>query len=121
MANTSRPSWRPSWRFLLPYVAVHGALSAWLLVLAFSQGMDRFESGKPPTFAERAIEMLSDLLLSPVFKLTVKSRLLSGLLPGLLGWLPVLANSVVWAFLTWWLLAAVTRHFGRRSLRPLRE
>jgi hypothetical protein len=80
-------------------------------MVAFTRGMDRFDSGMAPTFGERAVEFLSDLLLSPVFKLTTKSRLLRELFPGLLGYLPLLANSALWAFLTWWLFAILTRHF----------
>jgi hypothetical protein len=74
--------------------------------------MDRFDSGLPATFGEKTIELVSGILLSPVFKLATESRLLRDLFPGLLGYLPMLANSVLWAFLTWWLLAILARHYS---------
>src|SRR5262245_16636601 len=122
MANISRPVWRPPRKFLLPYVAVHASLSVWLAAIAFTQGMDRFESGLPATFGEKTIELVSGILLSPVFKLATKSRLLRDLFPGLLGYLPMLANSVLWAFLTWWLLAILACHYTQfRNSHPSTE
>jgi hypothetical protein len=73
--------------------------------------MDRFDSGLPPTSADKAVEALSDFLLSPLFKLATRSTLVGKLFSGLLGYLPLLANSVLWAFLTWWLLVLGARHF----------
>jgi hypothetical protein len=76
--------------------------------------MDRFDSGLPPTSADKAVEALSDFLLSPVFKLMTRSILFGELFSGLLGYLPLLANSVLWAFLAWWLLVSV-RHLVARQ------
>src|SRR6185295_18477404 len=121
MANISRPAWRPPWKFLLPFVAVHASLSVGLFAIAFSQGMDRFDSGLPATFGEKTIELVSGILLSPIFKLSIHSRLLIALLPGRLGYLPMLANSVLWAFLTWWLLAILARRYSASSHPPRPE
>ena len=112
MANTSRPPWRPPWKFLLPFTAVHAVLSFSLTFLAFKWTMDRFDSGLPPTFADKAVEVVSQFLISPIFKLISRSTLSRELFSGLLGYLPLLANSVLWAFLTWWLVLGA-RHFVR--------
>ena len=110
MANISRPAWRPPWKFLLPFVAVHASLSVWLFAIALTQ--ESSDSGLPATFGEKTIELVSDILLSPVFKLAIGSGLLGNLFPGLLGYLPILANSVLWAFLAWWLLAIRARYYS---------
>ena len=89
--------------FLMVFVLVHSAVSVFLLLRSFSLGMARFDSGASPTAMESLVEHLSDILLSPVFTLTVRSHAASVLFPGLLGWLPVVANSILWAFGAWWL------------------
>jgi hypothetical protein len=118
MASTDRHAWHPPRRFLLPFVIAHSCLSVGLSLLAFINGMDRFDSGLPPTFLEKVVETLSDVLRSPLFKLAMKSRLLGELFSGLLGYIPFVANSVLWAFLVWWLLAFLARSFAARP-RPL--
>ena len=112
MVTVIRPAWRPPWKFLVPFVAVHSLVSVWLSVVAFGQGMARLDTGAEPTFVERAVDFLSDLVLSPLFTLATKSTVIGAALPGLLGYVPVLANSVLWAFLAWWLIA-----LGRRLQR----
>jgi len=118
MASTDRHAWYPPWRFFLPFVIAHSCLSVGLSLAAFTDGMDRFDSGLPPTFLEKVVETLSDVFLSPLFKLSIKSRLLGELFPGRLGYLLFVANSVLWAFLVWWLLAFLARSFAARP-RPL--
>jgi hypothetical protein len=115
MVTVSRPGWRPPRRFLVPFVVVHSLVSIWLVVVAFGQGMTRFETGAEPTFVERTVDFLSGLLPSPLFTLVVKSKVLGAAFPGLLGWAPLLANSVLWAFLAWWLIAIGRRLTSRDS------
>lgn len=118
MASTDRHAWHPPWRFFLPFVIAHSCLSVGLSLAAFTNGMDRFDSGLPPTFLEKVVETLSDVFLSPLFKLAIKSRLLGELFSGRLGYLLFVANSVLWAFLVWWLLAFLARSSAARP-RPL--
>ena len=109
MVTVSRPAWRPPWRFLVPFALVHSLVTIWLFATAFSQGMNRFDTGGQPTFVENAVDFLWKVLASPLFILVLKSRVIANALPGRLGWLPLLANSVLWAFLAWWLVT-----LGRR-------
>lgn len=111
MVTVSRPAWCPPWRFLVPFVATHSLASLGLFLVAFGQGMARLDTGGEPTFIERAASSLSKLLLSPLFILTTRSKALRAVFPGLLAYVPLLANSVLWAFLVWWLIA-----FGRRFM-----
>lgn len=116
MVTVTRPAWRPPWKFLVAFVVVHSLASVWFFGMAFGQSMARFDTGGKPTFGERAIDVLSDVLLSPLFTLATRSRALGAALPGLLGYVPLLANSVLWAFLAWWLLALGRRLTARNSV-----
>jgi len=107
MITVSRSAWRPPWGFFVPFVVVHFLVSVWLSALAFGQGMTRFDTGAEPTFVERAVDLLSGIM-NPLLPLAVRSGL-GALFPGLLGHLPGLASSILWAFVAWWLVA-----FGRR-------
>ena len=80
--------------------------------MAFVYGMNRFETGAEPTLAERAVDSLSKVL-NPLLPLAVESKVLGAALPGLLGHLPGLVSSVLWAFVVWWLVA-----LGRRPKGP---
>jgi hypothetical protein len=113
MITVSRSAWRPPWGFFVPFVVVHFLVSVRLSSMAFVQGMARFETGAEPTFVERAVDLLSKIL-NPLLPLAVKSKL-GALLPGILGHLPGLASSVLWAFVVWWLVA---RHRLRSAARP---
>ena len=114
MATVSWPAWRPPWRFLVPFVVVHSIVSVLVFSVAFTQGMARFDTGGEPRVVERAADFVSEILLSPLFTLVTKSRVLQAAFPGVLGWAPLLANSVLWAFLAWWLIA-LGRRLGVRD------
>jgi hypothetical protein len=113
MITVSRSAWRPPWGFFVPFVVVHFLVSVRLSSMAFVQGMTRFETGAEPTFVERAVDLLSKIL-NPLLPLAVKSKV-GALLPGILGHLPGLASSVLWAFVVWWLVALGRRLKVRNS------
>ena len=102
-------SFLPSRRFLLIFVPLHAAASWALFRSAFSMGMSRFDTGGPKSLLEAALETSSKVLLSPVFMAATASARLRPLFPGLLGYLPLLLNSLVWAVLVWLLAAAASR------------
>jgi hypothetical protein len=114
MVTVSRSAWRPPWRFLVPFVVVHFLVSVRLSAAAFGQAMTRFETGAQPTFVELAVDLLSKVL-NPLLPLAVKSKVLGAVLPGILGHLPGLASSVLWAFVVWWLVALGRRLKVRNS------
>ena len=115
MTTASGPAWRPPWRFLIPFVVVHSVVSVWVFLVAFTRGMARLDTGGEATFVERAADFLSQILLSPLFMLVTKSKVLGAAFPGVLGWAPLLANSILWAFLAWWLIALARRLTVRDS------
>ena len=115
MVTGSRSAWRPPWRFFVPFVVVHFLVSVRLSAVAFGQAMTRFETGAEPTFVERAVDLLSKVL-NPLLPLVAKSKVLGAVLPGILGHLPGLASSVLWAFVAWWLVALGRRLKVRNSV-----
>ena len=110
-------SFLPSRRFLSIFVPLHAAASWALFLSAFSIGMRRFDTGGPKSLLETALETSSNVLLSPVFTAVTASDQLRPLFPRLLGYLPLLVNSLVWAVLVWLLAAAASRlkTFNRSS------
>jgi hypothetical protein len=114
MVTVSRSAWRPPWRFFVPFVVVHFLVSVRLSAMAFGHAMTRFETGAEPTLAERAVDSLSKVL-NPLLPLAAESKVLGAALPGLLGHLPGLVSSVLWAFVAWWLVALGRRLKVRNS------
>ena len=118
MVTVSRPAWCPPRRFLVPFVATHSLVSVWLFLVAFERGMARLDTGGEPTVIERAASLLSKLLLSPLFTLVTNSKVLRAVFPGLLAYVPLLANGVLWAFLVWWLILLSRRFMIRFERAP---
>jgi hypothetical protein len=106
MVTVNSSAWRPPWKFIVPFVVVHFLVSVWLSAAAFGQAMTRFETGAEPTYAERAVDLLSKIL-NPL--LPPAAKFLGDVFPGILGHLPGLASSVLWAFVAWWLVALARR------------
>ena len=115
MANVNRVWWLPSGRFLVLFVLIHAASSVGAFLVCFSQGMDRFDTGAPAAAFEHLACGMAAVLLSPIATLMVRWEYASIFFPGLLAYLPVLANSLVWAVATGWLLALGRRRWHRAA------
>ena len=74
---------------------VHLAVTVFCLVRSFGLSMSRFDSGQPATRSEKLLTFASETLSFPL------GHLAKGIdpefLPGLVGWLPFIANSALWA------------------------
>lgn len=86
--------------------AIHLALSVGLLVFTFTAGMDRFDTGAPPTLFEKSAVFVSNVLFWPiVFPFTHWSPFfIRNVFGGLFGYLPMVVNSLLWGAGGWWLL-----------------
>src|SRR5262245_20456235 len=80
--------------FLLAF-AIHFGLSVLTFVLSFGSTMARFDTGAEPSGSDRFVSGLSAVFAFLVVRLL--SGIDSAFLPGVLGWLPFIANSVLWA------------------------
>ena len=120
MANVNRVWWLPSRRYLVSFVFIHATSSVGAFLICFDQGMDRFDTGASPTAFEHLACGMGAVLLSPIATLIVRWEFAPIYFPGLLGYLPVLANSLVWAVAAWWLLALGRRRWHRAAASPSR-
>ena len=85
-------------RSLVAFVAVaatHAALTLGLLVAGFGRTMARFDSGELLTVGERTLNASLQVLLFPLGQLALHVR--ASWMTGLLGYLPLLLNSALWA------------------------
>ena len=107
MATDRRSALLPSKSFLFAFTAAHAALTVFLFLVTFNRGMSRFDTGAPPTPADNVLESASTVLIFPLGTLAMRWDLAPVFFPGLLGYLPVVANSLVWALVAWWLVVAL--------------
>jgi hypothetical protein len=94
-------------RFVILFTLVHGIASVAAFASSFTLEAQRFDSGASASRGEVLLTTISDILLFPIF--TGFLRLPSAQFFCVLGWLPVVANSVLWAFFVWLLFASVQR------------
>ena len=75
-------------------------------------GMARFDTGDITSSAsEKIIHGLGEFLMWPLFAPLIKwgSRLVTRLFPGLLVYIPLLLNSLIWALVITWLWRRIRR------------
>ena len=96
-------------RFVILFTLAHGIASLVTTVSSFGLSMGRFDSGAPPSRAEALLTTTSEVLVFPVFTGFLRLHSAQYLFPGALGWLPVAANSLLWAFVVWFLFASFQR------------
>ena len=94
-------------KFLLIFTVVHALASVFTFVGLFTLGMGRFDTGAEAGVAETALSYASQALLFPLVTLIFGLDGAGSVLPGLLGWLPILFNSLLWAFVAWWLYSTI--------------
>jgi len=82
---------------------LHFVLSIILFLVTISLGMARFETAAAATTGQLILDSVAMIMLNPVFIPVAFTY--PHAFPGLLGYVPMLANSLVWALL---LLAAGT-------------
>jgi hypothetical protein len=112
-------TWIPSKLFFFAFVIVHAGTSLALFFRDFSLEMARLDSGLPPSGVDRLVSSASIVLLSPVFTAATRSDRIAVFFPGLLGWLPLVANSALWAVVSWWCVVALSRLRRTRATHDL--
>src|SRR5687768_5721589 len=120
MANVNRVLWLPSRGYLLSFVVIHATSSVGAFLACFSQSMGRFDTGGPATAFENVACTTAAVLLSPIATLMVRWEFAPIFFPGLLGYIPVLANSLLWAVAARWLLALARRRWHKPVGPPTR-
>jgi hypothetical protein len=86
--------------------ACHFVVSMAAFFLSFAGGMSRFETGMPPSTSKAALEMVSSVLLFPVFPFVVS--IIPKAVPSSFQYVPFLLNSLLWGtclyFLPLWFI-----------------
>ena len=84
----------------------HFIVSRTLFIWAFGREMARFDTGQPPSGLDRvAGGGLSRVLDFPILPLI--NHLSSNWLPGLLGYLPFMVNSLIWGVIAWFVVSRI--------------
>jgi hypothetical protein len=73
----------------------HFVVSLFTVMIAFGAGMARFDTGAAPSLGERVVLVIRDVVLFPLAPLLV-SVLPGRWFPGLWGYIPFAANSLLW-------------------------
>ena len=80
--------------FIIVMIA-HAIVSVSSMIYAFSHSMERWDKGGSPSSLEQVLSVIKDILFFPIvdmFHLAPK-----GMFSGLLGYIPILLNSGLWA------------------------
>jgi hypothetical protein len=92
----------------IPIVTIlHALLTAGTMLLLFSIGMRRFDTGDSQGVDEKVLEILFNILSLPIYYLIVNwtPKSAHSIFPGLLGYIPLILNSLLWSIGLWCLYA----------------
>ena len=90
----------------------HASLTMFLLLKSFSMGMARFDTGDTTqSVSEQIMHGLGEILMWPLFAPLTRwgGRWLTHLFSGLLAYIPLLLNSLIWALVITWIWKRITR------------
>jgi|SRR6185312_14484626 len=91
-------------RITLVIAILHLVVSVALTATTYALSMDRFDADAPPTPAERIIEVCLQVLCFPIVRWAMASRVR---FPGLIGYLPFIVNSLLWATAISWIYRVI--------------
>ena len=83
----------------------HFIVSRVLFIWSFGLGMARFDTGQPASARERTAEGASNVLDFPI-RLIV-DQLPPDLMPGLIGYIPFVVNSLIWGLVIWFVYSRI--------------
>jgi hypothetical protein len=95
--------------FMGIFTPIHGLTSISLYLWSIQRAMEISYRGTPRTWTDSALEIASNLLLSPLFALFFHFRF--DVLQGVGAYIAAFSNSLLWALTAWWLkeLSALSR------------
>lgn len=93
--------------FVGVFTLLHALVSTGVYLWSIKRSMEVAYKGVPHTWLDSILTAASSILLSPVFALFFRLRL--DLLRGIGAYLAVLANSLLWAVVVWWVVTILKR------------
>ena len=82
-------------RFILIFGLLHAVVSTGSFIVAFGRSMGRFDTGEEAGLVEMGLRAMSEFLLFPLTTLLYSLSKGSQFFPGLLGYIPIVANSLL--------------------------
>jgi hypothetical protein len=94
---------------LIAITLIHLGISFGLFLLDFSRSMRRFDMCTLPSAGDRMLHIISVILLYPVFyPLSVGGGpTFHKIFGGLLGYIPLIINSFIWAVVIYWIISKI--------------
>ena len=94
---------------LISLTLIHAIVSFGVFLKDFSAGMSRFDTGQLPSLGEKTLGIFSTILLYPIFYPLSKwgGKIFLNIFPGILGYIPLLFNSFIWALAIYWVIKQV--------------
>ena len=101
---------------------LHGGLTMLLFLLSFSHGMSRFETGAQPAFWANVLQFVATFLTWPILYPLSKwgGPFFTQAFPGLLGYVPLLLNSLTWGTAGWLMVTAARKRKNLGTASPSR-
>jgi len=98
----------------LPIILItigHATLTCLLFLQSFRMGMSRFDSGATAMSGERLLSGVVEIMMWPLITPIMhwQPKWFYRVFPGLLGYIPLLLNSLIWAFVIVWLWRRIQR------------
>lgn len=93
--------------FVSVFTFLHALVSTGTHLWSIERSMEVAYRGVPHTWLDSILAAVSTVLLTPVFALVFHLRF--DLLRGIGAYLAVLANSLLWAIVAWWIVTALKR------------
>ena len=100
---------RTPWWIALVLAAGHFIMTWAVFLKTFTMTMARFDTGGQPTLAERAVDVVREILFFPLATITLRVPHIAKLFHGALGWIPFVLNSLLWGILVYMIVAMLLR------------
>jgi hypothetical protein len=94
---------------ILSLAIAHFSATALLFFLVVGDASRRWDVGRPPSIGSRILQGAINVVTFPI--VTAASAVPGPMFEGLAGWLPFIANSVLWAFVAYY----AVQHARRRN------
>jgi hypothetical protein len=101
---------------------LHGGITMLLLLLSFSHGMSRLETGVQPASWANVLQFIATFLAWPiVYPLSIwGGPVCDQLFRGLLGYIPLLLNSLTWGIAGWLIVRKIKNKRRFETSSPAR-
>jgi hypothetical protein len=102
-------------RIILVFALVHAIVSVAIFIVSFGRSMARFDTGDDPSVFEVLLSTLSEVLFFPLMHLLNLFEPAPRVFAGLFGYIPIIANSLLWGCVIWMMYTLVQNRLQHRA------